>query len=91
MVWAAISAKLLGGGSPVLDVELDNNRVECCSCDGDSTESPQPQVVEPPALEYEETDVTAVPSELQSHQTIPPPGFFDGPSPPSIEINITHV
>ena len=78
-------------------LEVQDNRVdfECCNCEERSTsskdgDSPKRKEAEPPPYhEKENTDVTLIPSDLQSTpRTIPPPELFQGSHEVVVKINV---
>ena len=78
-IWACLAAKLASGGA-LLEVEAQGNSVECCTCEERSTASDSPKRAEPPVAK-EGTDVTLIPSDMQSTpRTEPPAELFQGAS-----------
>ena len=72
-IWACLLAKMASEGGPILEVE--NNTIECCNCDENSTDSPQQATAAP--LEKETTDITRIPDDFLSPRTIPPKELFE--------------
>jgi len=66
-LWTCLAAKLASSGAVL---EADGNRVdfECCNCRKEEEETPQ---------QRELTNVTLVPSEYLSYETVPPDGTFE--------------
>ena len=88
-LWSCVVAKLASGGA-LLEVEAQGNTVECCTCEERSTASDSPKRAEPPVAK-ESTDVTLIPSDLQSTpRTQPPPELFQG-SAPSPEVTVVNI
>ena len=87
-LWSCVVAKLAGGGAML---EVEGNSVECCNhCEERSTASDSPKRAEPPVAK-ESTDVTLIPSSLQSTpRTQPPPELFQG-SAPSPEVTVVNI
>ena len=72
-------------------LEVQDNRVdfECCNCEERSTSSDSPKRKEAEPPPKENTDVTAIPSDLQSTpRTIPPPELFKGSPEVVVKINV---
>ena len=82
-IWACLAAKLTSSGAML---EVEGNQVECCNhCEERSTASDSPKRAEPPVAKEgtdvtPNTDVTAIPSDLQTPRTIPPAELFQGAS-----------
>ena len=87
-LWSCVVAKLASGGA-LLEVEAQGNTVECCTCEERSTASDSPKRAEPPVAK-ESTDVTLIPSDLQSTpRTEPPAEMFQGASEVTVvKINV---
>ena len=87
-IWACLAAKLTSSGA-ILEVEAQGNSVECCTCEEQSTSSDSPKRAEPPVAK-ESTDVTLIPSDLQSTpRTEPPAELFQGaPEVTVVKINV---
>ena len=88
-IWACLAAKLTSGGA-LLEVEAQGNSVECCTCEEQrSTASDSPKRAEPQVAK-ENTDVTLIPSDLQSTpRTEPPAEMFQGASEVTVvKINV---
>ena len=86
-IWACLAAKLTSGGAML---EVEGNQVECCNhCEERSTASDSPKRAEPPVAK-ENTDVTLIPSDLQSTpRTEPPAEMFQGASEVTVvKINV---
>ena len=86
-IWACLAAKLTSSGA-MLEVEGNSVALECCNCEERSTASDSPRLKEPPPKEN--TDVTAIPSDLQSTpRTMPPAEVFQGASEVTVvKINV---
>ena len=87
-IWACLAAKLTSSGA-MLEVEGNSVALECCNCEERSTASDSPRRKEEPPPK-ENTDVTAIPSDLQSTpRTMPPAEVFQGaPEVTVVKINV---
>ena len=89
-IWACLAAKLTSSGA-MLEVEGNSVALECCNCEersnSNSSDSPRRKDEPPPK---ESTDVTAIPSDLQSTpRTMPPAELFQGaPEVTVVKINV---
>ena len=85
-LWSCVLAKLAGGGAML---EVEGNSVECCNhCEERSTSGDSPRRKEEPPPK-ETTDVTAIPSDMQSTpRTMPPAELFQGNSP---EVTVVKI
>ena len=87
-IWACLAAKLTSSGA-MLEVEGNSVALECCNCEERSTASDSPRLKEPPPKEN--TDVTAIPSDLQSTpRTVPPAELFQGTAAAS-EVTVVKI
>ena len=92
-LWSCVVAKLASGGA-LLEVEAQGNSVECCTCEERSTASDSPKRAEPQVAKENtdvtpNTDVTAIPSDLQTPRTIPPAELFQAASEVTVvKINV---
>ena len=88
-IWACLAAKLTSSGA-LLEVEAQGNSVECCTCEERSSASDSPRRKDEPPPK-ESTDVTAIPSDLQSTpRTMPPAEVFQGSAAAS-EVTVVKI